>query len=102
MRWTTVEIDLAVALVGEYQEAMAARHRNEPREIGLVSDRALRVRWRGDEKCNGALEQRFVDGVEVGQEAGLARGRQIDRLAAGRGRTRRIGGIERIGDQDRG
>ena len=43
-----------------------------------------------------------VDGVEIGQEAGFARGRQIDRLAVGGGGAGRIGGIERIGDQDRG
>ena len=40
--------------------------------------------------------------VEIGQEAGLARRRQIDRLAFGGGGAGRIGGVERIGNEDRG
>ena len=95
-------VDLAIAFVGEHQEAEAAREPGEPLEIGAVGDRALRIRRRGEIERDGAREQRLVERVEIGQEAALARRRQIDRLAVGGERAGRIGGVERIGDQDRG
>ena len=97
-----LRVDLAVAFVGEDQEAEAPRERGEALQIGAIGDRALRVGRRGEIEGDGAREQLLVQRVEIGQEAGLGGRRQIDRLAIGGGRAGRIGGIERIGDQDRG
>ena len=62
----------------------------------------MRVRRRRQIEGDGAREQRRIDRVEIGQEAGFTRGRQIDRLAVGGGGAGRIGGVERIGNEDRG
>jgi hypothetical protein len=61
----------------------------------------LRVRRRGQIEGDGALQQRLVERAEIGQEAALARRRQIDRFAIGGERAGAIGGVERIGDQHR-
>ena len=95
-------VDLAIALVGEDQETVAAGERAEPRQIGAIRHRALRIGRRGEIEGDRARQQRFAERVEIGQEAGPRRGGQIDRLAIGGGRAGRIGGIERIGNQDRG
>ncbi len=100
-RRRVLAVDLTIALVGKDEKAVAPRQRGELVEIGAVRHRALRVRRRGEVEDDGTLEQRFVERVEVGQECAFARRRQIDRLAMGRERARRISGIERIGDQHR-
>ena len=95
-------VDFRVALVGEDQEAIAARKRDQALEVGRVGDRALRVRRRGEIERNRAREQLGRQRVEIGQEAVLGGGVEIDRLAVGRDRTGRVDRIERIGDQHRG
>ena len=70
------------------------RPRRRPRPAGSTARRDRRRR------CARAASS--IERVEIGQEAGFARGRQIDRLAVGGGGAGRIGGVERIGDQDRG
>ena len=45
---------------------------------------------------DGARQQRIVERIEIGQEAALARCRQIDRLAFGGERAGGIGRVERI------
>ena len=92
-------VDFAITLVGKDEETETLRQRRQPCEVSAIGDRALRVRGRCEVKRDGAREQYFVDRVEIGQEAGFARRRQIDRLATGRERASSISGIERIGDQ---
>ena len=94
-------VDLAIALVGENQKAEAPRQRGELLEVSAIGDRALRVRRRGDIERDGARQQRLVERIEVRQEAGLARGRQIHRLAVGADRAGGISGVKRIGNKHR-
>ncbi len=94
-------VDLAVAFVGEHQEAVAARQCGQPLQVSARGDRALRIGRRGEIEGDGALQQRIVERVEIGQEGAGARRRQIDRLAAGGQGAGGIGGIKRIGDQHR-
>ena len=61
-------VDLAIAFVGEHQEAEAARKPGELVEIGAAGDGALRVRRRGDVEGDRARQQRVVERVEIGQE----------------------------------
>ena len=81
-------VDLAVAFVGEHQEAVAARERGEPCRDRRASATAP-CGFDGEAMIegDGAREQRVVERVEIGQEAGRARRRQIDRLAIGRQRA---------------
>ena len=95
-------VNLAIAFVGEDQEAEAAGEAGKLVEIGAIRHCPLRVRRRGEVKGDGAREQRLVERGEIGQEGGLARRRQIDRLAIGGERRRAIGGIKRIGNEHRG
>ena len=94
-------VDFAIAFVGEHQKAEALRKTAELFEIAAIGHGALRVRGRGEIAGDGALEQRLVERVEIGQEAVGARGRQIDRLAAGGERAGGVSCIERIGDEHR-
>jgi len=71
-------------------------------EIGVARHRTLRIRGRSEVHRHRALEQSFVERVQIGQETVLARRRQIDRLAAGGECAGRIGRIERVGDQHGG
>ena len=94
-------VDLAIAFVGEHQEAETAGEACELLQIGAIGDRTLRVRGRGEIEGDRARQQRVVERVEIGQEAAFARRRQIDRLAIGRERAGGIGRIERIWNQHR-
>ena len=69
----------------------------------MVGDRALRVRRRGEVERDGAGEQ-VVGRARRGRAGSRSRrvAGRVDRLAVGGDRAGRIGGIERIGDQDRG
>ena len=81
---------------------MTPRHLGDAGQIGEVGDRALRVRRRGEIENDGAREQRLAERIEVGEEFRRPRGRQVDHVAIGRDRAGRIGGVERIGHEDRG
>ena len=94
-------VDFRVAFVAENQESKPPGKADDACQIGVVGHRALRVGGRGDEERHGARQQLAGERVEVGQEAGRGGRRQIDRLAIGRHRARRIGGIERVGHQHR-
>ena len=94
-------VDLAIALVGENQKAETPRQRGELFEVSAIGHRALRIRRRGDIERDGAREQLVVERIEVRQEAGLARGRQIHRLAIGADRAGGISGVKRIGNEHR-
>ena len=94
-----VAVDLAIAFVGKNQKAEAARQRGQAQEIIAVGDGALRIGRRGDIERHRARQEFVVERIEVGQEAGLARGRQIDRLAIGADRACRISRVKRIGNE---
>ena len=98
----SLAVDLAIAFVGENEEAEAARQRGELFEISAIGDRALRIGRRGEIDRDRARQEFVVERIEIGQKAGRRRRRQIDRLAIGRDRACRISRIERIGDQHRG
>ena len=95
-----VAIDLAIAFVGEDQEAEAPRQRGQPEEISRGRRRrpadwtARRYRTR---RC--ARAGRRSSASRSGRKPVVARRRQIDRLAIGGDRAGRISGIERIGDE---
>ena len=93
--------DLAVALIGEDAEIVLLRQRQQPGPIAARGDRALRVGGRAQIDHRRAVERFARQGGEVGQVAGLGRGVDIDRLRPRRQRRRRIGLIERIGQQHR-
>ena len=63
-----VAVDLAVAFVGEDEEAVAARQRASRVEIGAVGDRALRVGGRGEIERDRAREQRVVSASRSGRK----------------------------------
>ena len=94
-------VNLAIAFVGEHQEAEAPGQGRKLVEINAIGNGALRIRRRRDVAGDRAREQRVVERVEIGQETTFARRRQIDRLAVGGERAGGIGRVKRIGDQHR-
>src|SRR5262249_2504188 len=71
----------------------------EPVEVVAVRHRALRVRRRRHVDRHGAAEERFVEGIEIGQEAARPGRRQVDRLALGGRGARPRGGLETVWGQ---
>ena len=94
-------VDLRIALVAEQEEAVAARERGQPLEIGAVGDRALRIGRRREEHRDGARKQRGIERVEIGKKSALPGRRHVDDLAVGRVGACRIGRVERVRHQDR-
>ncbi len=80
---------------------MALREPDEPRQIGEIGDRALRIGRRAEVECDGAGEQPLVERIEIGEKAGLFGRRQVDRFAQRGFRAGRVGGVERVRHQDR-
>ena len=95
-------VDLGIALVAEDHEAVAVGELLQPREIIARGDRALRIGGRGQIERHRARQRRFVDGIEIGQEAVFDGGRQVDRLAGRGAGAGAIDRIERVRHQDGG
>ena len=94
-------VDLAIAFVGEDQEAEAPRQPDQAGQVGAVGDGALRIRRRSEIDGDRAREEIVLQRIEIGQEAGRRGRRQIDRLALGGDGAGRVGGIKRIGNEHR-
>ena len=95
------EPDFRIAFVGEDHHLMRLGEGDEAFEIGARRDDTLRVGRRGEIDGNRTVEQGAVERVEIRQEIPASRQRQVDALAAGGVGAGAIGGIERIGKQDR-
>ncbi|MGY4599698.1 hypothetical protein ACVWXL_007444 [Bradyrhizobium sp. GM22.5] len=95
-------VDLRIALVAEDHEAVAVGELLQANEIIARGHRSLRVGGRGQIERHRARQRRLVDGVEIGQEAVLGGGRQVDRLASSGAGAGAIDRIERVRHQDRG
>ena len=97
-------VDFRIALVAEDHEAVAvARARSAARDSRAIGDRALRVGGRGEIERDGARQQRRR---RARRDRAGSRWRAWSAGRSARNRRRaapaRIGGIERIGHQDRG
>ena len=94
-------VDLAIAFVREHQEPEFLGKGEERPQIFEIGDRTLGVGRGGEVEGDGAGQQRLGQRSKIRQKAGLRRRGEKDRLAIGRQGARRIGGIERVRDQDR-
>jgi hypothetical protein len=75
-------IDLGVAFIRDQEEVVPARELERALPIVEARDGALRVRRRAQIEQGGSLEQRWVERVEIGQEARLLGGREEDGLCS--------------------
>ena len=97
-----VAIDLRIAFVGEQEKVVRPRKRDRLGEIRARRNRPLRVRGRAEIEGNRALEQVFVDSIELGQEAGLRGAGEEVRCCARSCRGCRVGLVKGIGDDHEG